>query len=242
MKSKSKKKKKKTVKAPLIIVCIISACALLLVISISINAQTIGSSFGSGIGTLAGRAIGSLEGMTEGRREGTEEGKREGLSAKDTQADIANELKEIQQLEVLVASVKLKNIHKIGEENKEDYAALYIVNGQVIFTVDMGEAVIEESGDTLNVTLPVPEGKLVIDDRTIEKLDDYQKRFFSGSAEDGYDAYLNTMKELQKATADTLDNYDQLIDAAKEAATEQVTVLAQSVSLSDKKINITFME
>ena len=204
------------------------------------NAKEIGQGIGSSMGAAAGKAIGSLEGITVGRREGTAAGKEKGLSAEDTKADIANEFKNISSLEVLTTSVKLRNFHTIGKRDDVDYAALYLVNGNVVFTVDLSRAEITDDGEMLNITVPIPKGSLYVDEKSINKVDEYQKKIFNGSAEDGYKAYLNTMKGVTKATTETLDNYDQLIEAAKEAARNQITLLAQSVTISDKKINIDF--
>ena len=101
---------------------------------------------------------------------------------------------------------------------------------------------IELQNDQLHITLPLPTGKLYIDQSQTEKIAEYQKYYFSGSAEDGFDAYLNTMDKLQKTTADELENYDVLIDSAKESAKKQVSQLATSANIRNRKVVIEFEE
>ncbi len=225
-----------------IIICVLMACVLVYAINIRIGATSFGGGIGSSAGSLVGKAIGSLEGMTTGRAEGSAAGKKSGLSAEDTAAEIANQIHEVKNLEVLAASVKLRNFHTIGEEENPDYAALYLVNGNVVFTVDMNAAEITSQADGLHIVLPKPVGTLYLDDSSVEKVAEYQKRFFNGSAEDGFNAYLNTMIKMQSASEETLDNYGALISSAKDAASSQVTLLAKSVSLSNGNIVIEWAE
>ena len=220
--------------------CILAACALAFAIYYNMNAASFGNNLGQGTGSLVGRALGSLEGMTRGREEGTAAGKAAGLSAEDTEADIANEIKKISNLEVLVASVKINDFHSIGEN--VEYAALYLMKGDVVFSVDLSQAEIETRGNNLKVTLPLPHGELYIDQSQVEKVAEYQKHFFSGSAEDGFDAYLNSMEKVYEASAETLDNYEVLIEAAKESAEKQVRQLALSVMVNTPQINVEFKE
>lgn len=150
-----------------VILCVLMFFVLVYTINLRINASSTGSSLGASAGSAVGKVIGSLEGMTKGRSEGTAAGKAAGLSAEDTAAEVASQIQQIEQLEVLVASVKLSNFHTIGDN---DYAALYLVNGNVVFTVDMSQAVTEAKADGLHVTLPKPVGTLYIDDSSVEKV------------------------------------------------------------------------
>lgn len=217
---------------------IVLVCALTYVISLRVNANDIGTAMGASMGSLVGKAVGSLEGMTIGSKEGWDAGKDKGLSAEDTTGSIANELKQLNKLEVLVASVKLNDVHSVGD----DYKAIYLLKGEVVFTVDLSKAIIEESDGTLHITLPEPEMEPIIDNNRTEKIAEYQKRFYSGSAEDGLDAYLNSMAKFEEVTKDTLANYDALSESAKNAAKNQVTQLANSVAVNKKNVKIDFME
>ncbi len=208
------------------LLCIIVTIAFVCAITTRINAYSFGSDLGASAGTAAGRAIGSIEGLTKGR----DAGKTAGLSAEDTDAEIANELQNVEKLEVLVASVKLSDFHTVGKENNPNYAALYLVNGTIVFTVDMGQAKVYSKEGDLHIQLTEPEGTLYIDNSSVDKVGEYQRKFFDGSAEDGFDAYLNTMTKVQTVTEETLGNYNSLRESAVEAAENQVSLLVQSVS------------
>ena len=136
--------------------------------------------------------------------------------------------------------MKINDFHSIGED--VEYAALYLLKGDVIFSVDLSQAEIETRNDVLYITLPVPKGELYIDQSQVEKVAEYQRHHFSGSTEDGFDAFLNSMEKVYEASAETLDNYDVLIEAAKASAVTQVTQLAQSVTANDRQIKVEFRE
>lgn len=220
--------------------CVLAACFLAFAIYYNATAETRGTRIGQGTGALVGRAIGSLDGITEGRKAGIEAGKTAGLSAIDTETDIANEIRKVENLEVLVASVKINDFHSIGENT--DYAALYLLKGEVVFSVDLSQAKVEEQGEKIQITLPKPQATLYIDQSQTDKVAEYQKRFFSGSAEDGFDAYLNSMVKVSEASAENLDNYDALIEVAKESAISQVEQLVSSVAVNSHKVNVTITE
>lgn len=206
-----------------------------------INAKSIGNEIGSDTGSIVGKAVGSFLGMTDGKKKGEQAGRDAGLKAEDTAAVISNQLHRLENLEVLVASVKLSNFHSVGQEDSSKYyAALYLVNGNAVFTVDMRQADISARSGDLYIKLPKPKGSLYLDDSSVEKVAEYQTKLFNGSAEDGFDAYLNTMTKMQEASEETLDNYEALIFAAKEAATNQVTLLATAASNDYDQIHITF--
>lgn len=237
-----KKLPKNSWPAILLIVIVLVFILFINAINFSLKASSWGEAVGSHMGTLVGKAVGSFDGLTKGRKDGTEAGKEAGLSAEDTEAKIANEIRQLEKLEVLAASVKLKNIHMIGDPEDQEYAALYLINGSVVFTVDLGEADISSREDGLHIGLPRPEGKLYIDDSSIEKAAEYQKRFWTGSAEEGFDAYINSMKKVQEATEETLSNYHELQTSAKTAAEKQVTLLARSVSAAERNVIVEWIE
>ncbi len=210
-----------------LVLFVLVGCILAYVIYLRVNAVSMGKNMGSSMGSLAGKAVGSVEGMTKGRIKGNEEGKKAGLSAEDTVAEVANKMRQIENLQVLVASVKLRDFHSIGDNVA--YAALYLAKGDYVFTIDLSEAVIRIGDNELIIELPNPEGTLYIDESSVNKIAEYQRKWFNGSAEDGYNAYLNTRKKLQEASEETLDNYEELFAAAKDAGEKQVTRLAQTV-------------
>ncbi|MDE7416943.1 MAG: DUF4230 domain-containing protein [Lachnospiraceae bacterium] len=227
--------------AKYIIPCIVLTGILVFVVSIRMKADYIGNSLGEMTGSSVGKVIGSFEALTD-YREAYAEGKEEGLSAKDTIAEVANKVQELKRLEVLVASVKLKDEHLIGKEDSLDYAALYLLKGDAVFTVDFNETEIRKEGDILLLTIPEPEMELIIDQSKLEKVAEYQKFFWSGSAKDGFDAYLASMAKVAEETKETLVNYDTLMKAARESAEKQVEQLVNSVSVSEVEVKIEFKE
>ena len=110
------------------------------------NASEIGENLGSAAGKTVGTAIGSLQGITKGNAAGLKDGKAEGLSAKDTTTDIMDII-EIGKLEVLVATTTIENFNSMGN----DYAALYLLRGDVVFTVDLQQASFDTETDTLYI-------------------------------------------------------------------------------------------
>lgn len=225
----------------LMIICVILVCILIYAIILRINAEDTGSKLGQTTGEQIGKFVGSFEALTDYGK-AYAEGKEQGLSAEDTTAEIANQIKSISKLEVLVASVKLSDIHTIGEEKNCDYAALYLGKGEAVFTVNLNKAEIVDDGEEILITLPKPEMELIVNQSEIKKVAEYQKRFFSGSSEDGFDAYLNSMSKLVGESEKTLANYDVLVATAQEAAIKQITQLASSVSVGEREIVINFEE
>lgn len=210
-------------------------CVVLIFFIFSFVFRSMAEKTGKKYGNLVGSSIGFANAMLE-FDESAKRGMEKGLSAQDICVDIGNEIREMKKLEILVASVKLSDVHKIGE--KVDYAALYIGKGEVVFSVDFSKA--EVNGN--KILLPLPEGELFIDQSTIEKVSEYQKKIFNGSAEDGFDAYLNSMKKIQTTTTETLNNYDTLMESAKESAVKQVESIANSLSTGAVTYSIDFIE
>ena len=194
------------------------------------QAKSIGEAVGAGTGTVVGRLAGSLDGITNG----TEDGKKAAISTEDTETVVREQMEQTEKLEVLAAGVQLSNFHKIGDDDSPKYAALYLINATVVFTVDLSQAevTLREDDNTLHVCLPRPECSLYIDG-AVEKAAEYQKTRFTASAEDGFDAYLNSVKQLQNATEENLSNYDQLTESARAAAENQVQMLVSAVSIGD---------
>ncbi len=199
------------------------------------NASEIGENLGSAAGKAAGAAIGSLQGITKGNAAGLQDGKAEGLSAKDTTIDITD-IMEMGKLEVLVATTTIENLNKMGN----DYAALYLLRGDVIFTVDLQQASFDTETDTLSIPQPMP--TCYFDPVEIKKIAEYQKTFFSGSTEDGFTEYLNSLKQLEISFTDSIENYDNLLASAQTAAIHQVKQIAENMSVNSGQIHVKFLE
>lgn len=201
------------------------------------SASGLGASVGSASGSAVGLAVGSYRGVTEGIAAGAEAGTEAGLSAEDTNAEVKTSLEQAGRLQVLVAGVKLANHHSVGT----DYSALYILKGSAVFTVDLKLAAVTESGNSgIDVLCPEPEAAVFIDEDETEKLAEYQRHRFAGSAEDGYQAYLNTMSASVEEVRESVENYDVLVEQAKAAAQTQVEALVRSVRGSSAAVTVRF--
>ncbi len=236
------KKKIKIPKIPksgkYIIPLIIIGCVLVYVVILRVNANSMATTFGGQTGNKVGKLVGSFAALTD-YQEAYAEGKEKGLSAEDTTVDIASELKDVENLDVLVATVKLNHVHDIGDE----YAALYLLRGEVVFSVDLSKVQVEEKDDTITIKIPKPEMDFSINASETEKISEWQKYFFSGSSEDGYKAYINSMKQIYKKTPEEIANYDSLVLSADEAAKAQVIQLATALITDNKKeVSVEFLE
>lgn len=215
--------------------CTVIACVLLYVIILRVNAESVGTKVGQSTGSQIGKFAGSFEALAD-YGEAYAEGKEQGLSAEDAIAEVVNKIKEVKKLEVLVAGVKRYDTHKVGD----NYAALYLIKGDAVFSVDLSKAEITEDTNGLHIVLPQLEMDLI--DGKNEKVAEYQKESFTGSSEDGFGAYLNSMKKISEESKETLPNYDSLKKTAEETAIKQVKQLANSVAIEKRDIMVTFKE
>ena len=225
-----------------IIPCVLLICVFIYSLNFRLNAQSTGGALGETSGKLVGRAVGSLKGLTEGQAKGYAAGKEEGLSAKDTTADLASKIQEVEKLEVLVASGTYSDVLSIGKEDSPDYAALLSQKYNAVFTVDLANAEIELKEDGLHIELGQPEVEFVpVGD--IEKINEFQKKGFiveTGSAEDGWKAALNSMDQITSKAQEQLQTNESLMKAARMAAKNQVTQLVNAVSLSKPEVFVEF--
>lgn len=219
--------------------------AILLVVSIGLvvsawfawtEAKDKGSSIGNTAGKVAGLAAGSFDGVTKGLKEGYDEGKEEGLSAEDTDAEIASKIQMVGRLEVLEAEDQLIDNHEQGN----DYKALFVYKVKATFSVNLEDIEVESDANAVTVILPALEVDIAIDENGSEKLAEWQKFFWSGSREDGYIAYMNSMAQMKEKSADEIKKNDYLMEQAEESAKKQVKILAKSIC--NKKVNVIFAE
>ena len=223
-----------------IIMKIISAPLCIFAVIVLCKSGSMGEKISKTFGETVGVFTGSFDGVTKGLSEGEEAGRAEGISAKDTKASIKDKMDEVGKLEVLTAGVGIKNAHKYGEK----YASMYLMKGNIIFSVDLTKAdFIEElSNNKLLIRLPNPEVDLTLNEEETAKLAERQNKVFDGDAEDGYDAYLNTLKKTQSELESVIGNYDQLVEQAKNSAQTQIRFIAEQASLSEREIIFEFKE
>lgn len=201
------------------------------------QADNIGGEIGSGAGKVTGMAVGSFRGATDGLEKGAAAGKEAGLNAEDVTMEISQTVREVGNLEVLVANVEIPDYHEVGKK----YAALYLFRGSAVFTVDMTGASISRTpeGEVI-ILLPEPKAVVNINDSETELLAEYQRRFFNGNADDGFQAYLNSLRLIDQIAIDKVSNYDVLMDMAKASAKKQVELLANNVCVNCSRITVLF--
>ena len=191
------------------------------------------------IGKSAGMATCSFNGVTSGLSEGADAGEESGLSAKDTETKIVDKITASGNLEVLLVDICLTDLYTQGN----DYAALFVLKGEGVFTVNLlqSQTAYDPIKNQVTIKLPQPEFTPYLDDSTIEELTEYKRPLFNGSTEKGYKGYLNTREQLDLKIQEEFES-DATMEQARSLAEKQVTQLAKSVCGSTASINIDFME
>jgi len=203
------------------------------------KADDLGNNIGTVEGKIVGTAIGSWNGVTKGIAAGQEAGKVEGMSAKDTRFAVQAATTAVGKLEVLVAGVSIRNAQKLGSV----YQNLSIIQGTVVFSVDLEQAHFEFSEDMSQVTvsLPTPKSDFYADLSRTQQLAEWQKKSFKHSAQDGFVSNLNSLNEILKNPQDHISNYrSSLLPAAETAAKEKVTELIKNASLDVRNVTVLF--
>lgn len=197
----------------------------------------IGTGIGSCAGKLTGMAVGSYKGVTEGLEDGFSEGKAAGLSAEDITADITQAVREVGNLQVLAANVEIPDYHEVGKK----YAALYLFRGSAVFSVDLTRASVSRTAEgEVIILLPEPDVSVNINDSETELLAEYQRKFFNGSADDGFQAYLNTLRSIDSIAPEKVSNYEVLMDMARNSAKKQTEMLASGICIDCSRITVLF--
>ena len=227
------------------IAAIITLILILFFKSIYDNSRSIGNVVGEELGEMVGPAVGSFEGVTQTYWEGMKDGKRQGLSASDTEvsdmvdfSSFEKYILETATLQVLVARVSMEDYHEVGDK----YAALYLLPGEVVFTVNLWEAQIDIDQNTVKVKIPQPKlGDFTIYETGVEKIAEWKSTFFDGSMEDGYTAYMNSLDQIKENAEEYISNYDVLFHQAREAAKKQVQMLAETMNISGNSVSVEFL-
>lgn len=202
------------------------------------NSEELGSAIGKTAGEMTGKAIGSYKGITKGIESGANDGKEAGLSAEDTLAEIKGYIENTAKLEVLVAGVSLTNFNSVGNK----YYSLYVIKGNAVFTVDLEKTEIYLSKDEKDVfvRIPKPEMNLYIDEEETSKIAEYQKGKKTGSSEDGYKEYINSVKNTISKEKESINNYDSLMHQAEISSKKQIQSLVEAVCVNEKNIHVEF--
>ena len=169
--------------------------------------------------------------------DGARAGKESGLSAEDTTAEISRTVQNLGNLEVLVANVEIPDYHEVGNK----YAALYLFRGSAVFSVDLMQASVSRTSDgEVIILLPEPNSAVHINDSETELLAEYQRKFFNGNADDGFQAYLNSLRMIDTISPEKVSNYSMLMEMARNSAKKQVRLLSESVCANCSKITVLF--
>ncbi len=226
---------RKNAKIVMTLVIVIAVCVLCVVLCL--NSDKIGAKVGAAAGKAVGMAVGSFDGVTEGLSTGYQDGKAEGLSAKDTEAEVKTKVHELGNLRVLAANVEITNHHEIGKKG----SALDVYCGSAVFSVDLTQAEITRTADgEVTVILPEPTADVNIDISRTKRLAEYQSTFFNGSAGDGIDAILNTLKMIDSIALEEVSNYETLLTRARESARKQVKQVSESVCVNCSNVAVIF--
>ncbi len=223
----------------LMVVAIVGLFGYIVPVCNSNSIKNIAINVGDKTGVLVGSVIGSFDGITTGLAKGSEAGKEEGLSAKDTKSEIKSSFSERGSLEVLEAGVKLKNVNTLGD----DYKALFLLKGVAVYAVNLKDAEIKDiDSNTVEVVLPEINVEIYIDEGATEKLAEYQKHSWSGSAKDGFAEYMNSRSAMDRSVKETMENYSVLTEAAQSSAIKQIKIMAQAATGNKKEVIVSFRE
>lgn len=190
-------------------------------------------------GNKFGTAVGYLTGISEADVSGVvQEAKEEALRNPEVELSDYTAFTKMGNLEVLVAGISLDDFHTIGEK----YTALYLIKADVVFSVDLTQAEIgwNEEKAWLTLLVPEPTVSVSIDESQIEKVAEWQKTKNSGSAEEGYEKFLNSIKEIKNTAPETVKNNDALMSSAREAAQIQIKYLARQIYGESVQILVDF--
>lgn len=220
---------KSSMKIPILLV----VSGIVIVIASAVAGNTMGGNFGTAVGIGVGsyRSVGTFVNAYE-------EGKDEALQVKDTEISVATGLDgEGEKLQVLVARTTMVNLLTMTNESFNwDYKRLEQLYFDVVFTVDLSKAKLSEG----SVVIPEPEVTLYSDESARNVLAEYNGLPFAGSAEDGFDISMNSMKEIVKNAKENLANYDDMFSRAKSAAKVQVADLYRSMGTDGKPVEVSF--
>ena len=145
----------------------------------------------------------------------------------------------MEKLEVLIASGTFSDVLTVGEIKDPDYAALISMKYNAVFTVNLETADIELKANGLHILLDQPELEFNPIGE-ISKRNEYQRYGWTGSAEEGYEAAINSTNEIKIKATEKLAEDESLMNAAKKSAVTQLTQLVNAVSLSKPKVFVEF--
>ena len=233
------------------------------------GAKNTGKAIGFEIGNATGKIVGTYQGLTIDAINGAQAGMQAGLSAEDTTVSVANKIQSLGagKLEILSADIKLNIMNLNGEEKESymsvlssvfdkllhigetaeygplpSYARLFVLQGKMIFTVDLNEADIEYSsnGQKIIVTLSDPKVEVSIDETKTETVAEYfpDKSKHTVNGMTAVEGALKSRARAIKKSPESFEDYDLLMTQAKESAESQITALAQAATGNNMNVEV----
>ncbi len=190
-----------------------------IVIPFMLNASKLGRSVGGSAGEKVGLALGSVEGLSEAG-ENYSKGKQAGLTADDIDVVVESAIRGTGKLQVLAMKGKATDLIEIGD----NFNARIGTRIDVIFTVDLASAVVENG--TITLDEPVASGN--IDENDMERLDSSDTSFWGIDGKDTYTATMNELNLLRRESRDP-SQYTEWLPHAKQAAENQILALVRAI-------------
>lgn len=166
------------------------------------------------------------------------------LRFKESNVDISS-ISTIGVLDVLTADVNMIDDITIGASSSPQYKRIFSKKGTAVYSVNLEkiEVFYSESVSgtkTVFMKLPKLEVKLYIDERTTNQIAEYQKKGWTGNAEDGFRTYMKTAESGYEEMKKSLQQYDGLMMQAEESAIERISQLASAVFVENAKFEVFF--
>lgn len=223
----------------------IAAIVLSIFLIVGANSQV--NSVGENLGTTTGSMVGSVAGMVNGLAidagEGFSKGTEQGLSAKDTSVTIKESCERTGSLQVMTATAQIQDFNTFADSYKD----ITVLMGDLVFSVDLKEAVVLSDTDGYVVQIPHPTPEFYVDEsrtKTLAMINDLSwKSWFSNDVAKGIEGTLNSRRQLKENFKSAISNYAFLESEADSAALLQVKSMLDSFNVGEKKIKkVTFIE
>ena len=213
-------------------ISILTVFVLLVEMPMLFSTNSLAQNVGANLGKMVGLAIGSADAMHD-LEDVINDAENKANTPKVT-VTVEETFKNVGKLEVLTAEVKTYYKHEKG-----NYAALYILNGDGVFTVDLSKAQFEIDENIVNIKLPRPALDIRFKDLP-KKIAEYEGFDFLVSSDDAYKGYTAAQTELIKNIKDKMVNYHMLLESAENSAKKSMKLLVQSIKGNDVEITIDF--
>lgn len=192
---------------------------------------------GKNAGIKCGTAVGTALGSKQGLMEGIQQGHADALTAENTKVVLAQEFQTAGKLQVLTAGVTARNFQTLGKE----YAAIQILKGEIVFTVDLQSATIIPTESSAVILIDTPEAKFYLDEEATKTIAEaHHKTFLSMNEKDIILAQLNSKAKIVEEIEKYIDGYGTLMRTANEIAIEQIKNMADAACGGKKEIIVAF--